>query len=153
MTKRELILLALDKSQSLQLMERALQAVDYEVAAAHDRKGLESALEESSPALLLLGEHFDGQNGIEIAKVQLERFPTLPILLFAEKDTTGTIKAVLKTGLIGYLYTQLHTEDIVHTVKESLAPTGHFGAWLRRAVKSTTSSLHKRPPNSSQEHH
>src|SRR5258708_14966591 len=144
MTKRELILLALDKSQSLQLMERALQAVDYEVAAAHDRKGLESALEESSPALLLLGEHFDGQNGIEIAKVQLERFPTLPILLFAEKDTTGTIKAVLKAGLSGYLYPPLHTEDIVNTVKESLARASHLGDWVRREVKRTTSSLEKR---------
>jgi PAS domain S-box-containing protein len=144
MSKRELILLALDNSQSLQLMERALQAVDYEVAAVHDRKGLDSALEESSPALLLIGEQFDHQNGIEIAEVQLERFPTLPILLFAEKDTTGTAKAVLRTGLSGYLYPPLRTDDIVNSVKQSLARARHLGDWVRREVKRTTSSLEKR---------
>ena len=41
MTRRDLILLALDDSQSLRLMERALQAVDYEVAIAPDWEGLE----------------------------------------------------------------------------------------------------------------
>ena len=144
MTQRDLILLALDDSQILRLMERALQAVDYEVAIAHDREGLEKILDESSPALLLIAEHFAGRDGIEIAQKELERFPTLPILLFAEKDTTGIIKAVLKAGLSGYLYPPLHTDDIVNAVKQSLARARHLGDWIRREVKRTTSSLEKR---------
>jgi len=144
MTQRDLILLALDDSQSLRLMERALQAVDYEVAIAHDSKGLEKILDESSPALLLIAEHFSSKNGIEIAETARERFPTLPILLFAEKDTTGTIKAVLKAGLSGYLYPPLHTDDIVDAVHRSLARARHLGDWIRREVKRTTSSLEKR---------
>ena len=144
MTQRDLILLALDESQSLRLMERALQAVDYEVAIAQDREGLEKILDESSPALLLIAENFSGKNGIEIAEAELERFPTLPILLFAEMDTTGTIKAVLKAGLSGYLYPPLHTDDIVGAVDRSLARASHLGDWIRREVKRTTSSLEKR---------
>ncbi|HUI87175.1 MAG TPA: ATP-binding protein [Anaerolineales bacterium] len=144
MIPRELILLALDESESLHLMERALLAVNYEVAIARDCEGLEKILEESSPALLLIAEHFSGQNGIELAEKELERFPTLPILLFAEMDTTGTIKAVLKAGLSGYLYPPLHTEDIVNAADRSLARARHLGDWIRREVKRTTSSLEKR---------
>jgi signal transduction histidine kinase/DNA-binding NarL/FixJ family response regulator len=144
MTQRDLILLALDDSQSLRLMERALKAVEYEVAVAHDSEGLGKILDESSPALLLIAEHFSGKNGIEIAESALERFPTLPVLLFAEKDTTGTIKAVLKAGLSGYLYPPLHTDDIVDAVHRSLARARHLGDWIRREVKRTTSSLEKR---------
>ena len=144
MTQRDLILLALDDSQILHLMESALRAVDYEVAIAHDNEGLEKILDESSPALLLIAEHFSSKNGVEIAETALERFPTLPILLFAEKDTTGTIKAVLKAGLSGYLYPPLHTDDIVDAVHRSLARARHLGDWIRREVKLTTSSLEKR---------
>jgi two-component system, OmpR family, phosphate regulon sensor histidine kinase PhoR len=114
------------------------------VAFVHDRQGLDKALDESSPSLLLIGEHFDRQSGIEIAEVQLGRFPTLPILLFAEKDTTGTVKAVLRTGLAGYLYPPLHTDDIVAAVKRSLERARHLGDWIRREVKRTTASLEKR---------
>ncbi len=144
MTQRDLILLALDDSQILSLMERALKAVEYEVAVAHDSEGLGKILDKSSPALLLIAERFSGKNGIEIAKSALERFPTLPVLLFAEKDTTGTIKAVLKAGLSGYLYPPLHTDDIVDAVHRSLARARHLGDWIRREVKRTTSSLEKR---------
>lgn len=144
MTKRELILLALDESQILRLMERALQAVDYDVAIVQDREGLDKVLDESSPALLLIGEIFNKGNGIEIAEAQLERFPTLPILLFAERDMTGTAKKVLKAGLSGYLYPPLKTDDIVEAVQRSLGRARHLGDWIRREVKRTTSSLEKR---------
>jgi PAS domain S-box-containing protein len=144
MANRELILLALDESPILSLMERALRAVGYEVAVVHQRDGMVKALDESSPALLLIGEIFDKENGIEIAKAELVRFPTLPILLFSEKDTTGTVKSVLMAGLSGYLHPPLKTDDIVEAVKHSLERARNLGDWIRREVKQTTSSLEKR---------
>lgn len=144
MANRELILLALDESQTLHLMERALQAVDYDVAIVHDNAGLVKALDESSPALLLIGETFDHRNSIETAMEQLDRFPTLPVLLFADKDTTGLTKAVLSAGLSGYLYPPLKMDDIVAAVKRALARARRLGDWIRREVKRTTTSLEKR---------
>ena len=144
MADRELILLALDESQTLHLMERALQAVDYDVAIVHDCDGLVKALDESSPGLLLIGETFDARNGVETAAAQLDRFPTLPILLFADQDTTGLAKAVLTAGLSGYLYPPLKMDDIVAAVKQALARARHLGDWIRREVKKTTTSLEKR---------
>ncbi len=144
MPKRELILLALDESHSLQLMERALLAAGYEVAIVHDTSGLEKALDESTPALLLIGEKFNQQNGIEISTAQLERFPTLPILLYGEQERPATLRAVLDAGLSGYLHPPLKTDDIVEAVKRSLARARHLGDWIRREVKRTTSSLAQR---------
>jgi len=144
MANRELILLALDESQTLHLMERALQAVDYDAAVVHDYEGLVRTLDESSPALLLIGETFGNRSGIEIAAGQLDRFPTLPVLLFADKDTTGLAKAVLSAGLSGYLYPPLKMDDIVAAVKQALARARRLGDWIRREVKRTTTSLEKR---------
>ncbi len=144
MAKPELILLALDDSPALHLMERALRAAGYEIATAHDQGGLENALQESSPSLLLIGEKLSEANGIQIAEAQLDRFPTLPIILFAERDTTGIVKAVLRTGLSGYLYPPLKTDEIVESVQRSLARASHLGDWVRREVKRTTSSLAER---------
>jgi two-component system NtrC family sensor kinase len=144
MANRELILLALDESQMLSLMERALQAAGYDVAMVHDRDGLIKALDESSPALLLIGEMFNKISGIEAAAEQLERFPTLPVILLADKDTTGLAKAALAAGLSGYIYPPLKMDDIVAAVKKGLERARHLGDWIRREVKLTTSSLEER---------
>src|SRR5512143_3898790 len=144
MADRDMILLALDDSSTLGLLERALGAIDYDVAIVHTEGGLLKALDESSPALLVIGELFDGKNGVQIAEGQLERFPTLPVLLFAEQETPETARMVLKAGLSGYLCPPLRTDDIVHTARRSLNRAQHLGDWIRREVRQTTSSLERR---------
>lgn len=143
MSKQELILLALDESPFLMLVQRALRAAGYEVAEAHDRAALERVLQESSPSLLLIGESLHREPGLKLAAEQLGRFPTLPILLYAEKDSGETAKQVLAAGLSGYIFPPLRTEDIVNAVTRSLARARHLGDWVRREVKRTTSTLQK----------
>ena len=143
MNKQELILLALDESPFLMLVQRALRAAGYEVAEAHDHAALERILQESSPNLLLIGESLHGEPGLKLAAEQLGRFPTLPILLYAEKDSGETAKQVLVAGLSGYIFPPLHTEDIVNAVTRSLARARHLGDWVRHEVKRTTSTLQK----------
>ncbi|MFZ5881779.1 MAG: ATP-binding protein [Chloroflexota bacterium] len=144
MAKPDLILLALDDSPLLQLMGRALRAAQYEIAVVQDVPALEKALQASSPGLVLIGEIFAGEKGLGLAANMLERFPTLPILLFSDKDTSGLAKEVLQTGLSGYLYPPLRMDDIVEAVNRSMARAGRLGDWLRRQVKMTTASLEER---------
>ncbi|MCE9645818.1 MAG: response regulator [Chloroflexi bacterium] len=141
MEKQELILLALNASPILDLMQRTLRAAGYEVATCQDRKGIDKSVQEAIPSLLIISQDFSGQDGISISKELLERFPTLPIILYAEQDTTGFAKSALRMGLSGYLYPPLKMDDIVEEVKRSLARARHLGDWLRREVKRTTSSL------------
>lgn len=141
MAKQTLILLALNPSPILDLMERTLYAADFGVAIAHDRTGLEKSAQEAIPALMIVGEKFAEHDGLSISSDMLERFPTLPIVLYAEKDTTGLAKSALKAGLSGYLYPPLKMADIVDEVQKSLTRARKLGDWLRHEVKRTTSSL------------
>jgi PAS domain S-box-containing protein len=143
MAKPDLILIALDESSILMLMERVLR-VKYETAIAKDTQALGRLLQESNLALLLLGEKFDGQEGIKAAKELMDRFPTLPILIYSEKADPELIKGILRLGLSGYISPPLRTEDIVDAVENSLKKAHRVGDWLRREVRRTTASLKKR---------
>lgn len=141
MAKQDLILLALNPSPILDLMERALTAAGFGLGIVHNRSELDRALQETVPALFIVGEKFVDMDGFSISTEILGRFPTLPIILYADKDTTGLAKSALKLGLSGYLYPPLKMEDIVNEVQRSLARARQLGDWLRREVKRTTSSL------------
>lgn len=141
MSKQELILLALDASPFLDLMQSALQVASFDVAASSNRAGLDKSIQEAIPSLLIIGQKFADQDGLSISKELLERFPTLPIILYAEDDTAELARSALKMGLSGYLYPPLKSDDIVNEVKRSLARARQLGDWLRKEVKRTTSSL------------
>ncbi len=143
MPNSDLILLALDDTPFLQLGKRALQAAGYETVEARDQEGVERVLRTATPSLLLVGEHFNGQSGIDLSIAQLERFPTLPILIYAEKDTVNIAKQVLRAGISGYICPPLRTEDISNAVRRSLAHARQIGDWVRHEVKRTTASLQR----------
>lgn len=141
MEKQELILLALNASPILDLMQRTLHAAGYEVATCQDRTRMDKSVQEAIPSLLIIGQNFSDQDGISLSKELLERFPTLPIILYADQDTAGFAKSALRMGLSGYLYPPLKMDDIVEEVKRSLIRARQLGDWLRKEVKRTTSSL------------
>ena len=143
MPKLDLVLIALEASTTSKLMERALR-VKYETAIANDLKSLNRLLQEVTPALLLVGERFDGQDSLQIAEEVLERFPTLPFLIYTEKARPELIKSIFRLGITGYLAPPLKTDDIVDVVESSLKHAHRIGDWLRREVRRTTSSLKKR---------
>ena len=144
MPKRDLILLALDDTTVLQLMQRALHAVSYETAAASDRVAVDKIVQETIPALALIGERFDGMPGVKVGRGILERFPTMPILIYAERESTALYQEVLLAGLSGCLYPPLRNVDITGSVERSLQRARRLGDWLRREVKRTTASLERR---------
>jgi PAS domain S-box-containing protein len=143
MPRLDLVLIALEASTTSKLMERALR-VKYETAVASDIQSLNRLLQEVTPALLLVGERFDGQDGLRIAEEVLDRFPTLPFLIYTEKARPELIKSIFRLGITGYLAPPLKTDDIVDTVESSLKHAHRIGDWLRREVRRTTSSLKKR---------
>ena len=146
MSKPDLILLALEDSDSaiLRLMDGALHAVRYETAIAKDTAGLSRILQEASPALILMGEKFGGHDSLKISKELLERFPTLPILIYTQKPTAELTKGIFRLGLSGYISPPLKTQDIIDAVENSLRNAHRVGDWLRHEVKRTTASLEKR---------
>jgi two-component system, OmpR family, phosphate regulon sensor histidine kinase PhoR len=144
MPKRDLVLLALDNETIQQLMQRALRSVSYETAVASDRTLLNKIIQETVPALIMLGEQFDGLSGVKVAREVLERFPTMPILVYAEQESLVLYKEIVQAGLSGCLYPPLRNDDIIGSVERSLQRARNLGDWLRREVKRTTASLERR---------
>jgi PAS domain S-box-containing protein len=144
MPKPDLILLALEESSILNLMDRVLRAVKYQTAIATDTQSLGKILQESTPALLLIGEKFGGHESIKIAKELQDRFPTLPVIVYTEKIRPELVKGLFRLGLGAYLSPPLSTDDIVDAVENSLRNAHRVGDWLRKEVNRTTASLQKR---------
>jgi PAS domain S-box-containing protein len=144
MPRPDLILLALDESSILYLMDRVLRAVQYETAIAKDVQSLGKILKEATPSLLLIGDKFDGHEGLRIAKELQERFPTLPFLLYTEKLKPDLVRGLFELSLSGYLSPPLKTDDIVDAVENGLRNAHRVGDWLRKEVRRTTASLQKR---------
>lgn len=151
MPKRDLVLLALENATIMQLMQRALSAASYQTAAASDRIGLNKILQETVPALIMIEEQFDDLPGVKIAREILERFPTIPILIYAEKESLLLYKEVMQAGLSGCLFPPLRNDDITGSVERSLQRARNLGDWLRREVKRTTASLERRATMSESE--
>ena len=144
MDKSELILLAIDDSQIQQLFERALLARSFRTAVAHNIASLNNALQESSPALVIISQHFDQANELEVCAALLERFPTLPILAFFGQASLETLKKAIHIGVSDCLFAPLRIDEITQTVENSIKRATHIGDWVRREVKLTTASLQRR---------
>ncbi len=138
-----LILLALNPSSFLELGQRALHGAGYETAVVHDRLGLERVLHEITPNLLLIGENLNGESGWQLAAEQRERFPTLPILIYVEKESLEIAKQTLRLGLNGYLCPPLRTDEIVEAIQRSLKQANRLGDWVRREVRRSTAALQR----------
>jgi len=140
----ELVLLAIDNEQVLQLFERALAAGSYHTAIARDRIALDKALQETSPALVIINQHFAQTDELDVTATLLERFPTLPVLLFLSQASIDVVKKALHIGVSDCLFPPLRIDDIKQTVENSLKRANKLGDWTRRQVKVTTALLQRR---------
>jgi PAS domain S-box-containing protein len=144
MPKSDLILVALEDVQVQRLFERALAASSYRVAIAHEKEALNRILQEATPALIIIGQDFGGIDGISIAEELLERFPTLPVLVFVTNDSSDVVRRALHIGISDCLFAPLKIEDIMGAVENSVRRANQIGDWTRREVRRTTASLQQR---------
>lgn len=144
MPPMDLILLAMEETPTLGLLERALRAGGYAVAVAKDPEALEKVLFETIPTLVVITETLGGKKGMDLAGKMLERFPTMPVIFFANSDNPALIKQALKMGLSDYLHPPLKIDDIVNSIKRSQKRAEQMGDWVRREVRRTTASLEQR---------
>jgi len=134
----------MEESPTLELLERALHASGYGVAIAKDVATLDKSLQETSPTLVVIADKLEGKPGLKLSIGILERFPTLPIVLFASRDDPQLVKKALKAGLSDVINPPLRIEEIVEAIKHSQKRAEHMGDWVRREVHRSTASLEQR---------
>ena len=144
MARQDLILLAMDASPSLDLLAKALRASGFDPAIAHDRESVDKSIQNAIPALVVIGDTLAGQDGFAISSTVLERFPTMPIVLYSAADSPDYAMKVLRAGMSGYIHAPLKIDEIVEEIKRCLVRASALGDWLRREVKRTTASLEQK---------
>lgn len=144
MPKKDLILLALDPSPTLDLLERALRSAEFDVVMAKTPAGLDKSLLENSPTLLIISEKLAESNGLELAREIIGRFPTLPIIYYSATHDPKLVLEVMRAGLRDYLYPPLKIDDIVRAIQHSRNRAQQMGDWVRSEVRRTTASLETR---------
>ncbi|MEI7846241.1 MAG: ATP-binding protein [Chloroflexota bacterium] len=144
MPKPDLILLAMEPSPTLDLLERALRSARYDVVSIQSASGLKKSLQELSPALLLIAEKLGEDNGMDLARYALERFPTLPVIFYVTCFNPEQVLQVLRAGLSDYIHPPLRIDDIVQAIQRSQKHARQMGDWVRREVRRSTESLEAR---------
>jgi DNA-binding response OmpR family regulator len=69
MPKANLILLAMEQSPTLELLDKALRAGGYDVAVAKNPEALDKTLQETTPTLLLITEKLGNKSGLKSSKI------------------------------------------------------------------------------------
>lgn len=144
MSKNDLVLLAMEESPTVGLLERALRAAGYAVAVAHSSPDVNRVLGETNPSCVVITETLKEKSGVEISAEILERFPTLPVILFANKDNFELFKKAMRAGVRDFLCPPVRMDDIVEAITRSRKMAERTGDWVRREVRRTTASLEQR---------
>lgn len=144
MPNSDLILLAIDNEQDQQLFREVLIASSYRVVSAPDLTSLDKTMQKASPALLVISERFSDGSGLELCESLLDRFPTLPVLLFANPGSDQVVKKAIKLGVSDCLFPPLLKGEISSSVATALKRARRLGDWTRREVRRSTASLETR---------
>ena len=144
MQNKDLVLLAMEPSVTLDLLERALHSAGYDLVITKTPASFEKALNDTIPTILLISENLEEKNGLDLAKATLQRFPTMPIIYYAASHEPAQVLDAMRAGLSDYIYPPLKIDAIVRAVQHSQKHAQQMGDWVRREVKRTTASLETR---------
>jgi PAS domain S-box-containing protein len=144
MAQSDLILLAIDDEEILQMFQRILAAETYGIAVARDSAALDRTLQESSPALIIIIHKFEQKNELELATNLVDRFPTLPVVLFYPQYSPEVLKQAMHAGVSDCLFAPLRVDDLKSSVETCIRHANRIGDWTRKEVKRTTATLQQR---------
>ncbi len=138
------ILVIISNPQVNYLLERVLQSAGYTVSKYSTFRDANKHLEKGNSNLIIIGETVENQSGLEEAAKIIERYPAIPVLLFAEQDNTGLIREALHLGLSDYLCSPLKADEILRAVQNSLEKAARAKEWVLLESRRATGVLHQR---------
>lgn len=144
MPKSELIILAVEDSAERRLIEQALDASGFRVKIAPNAERVEKLLRERTPSVVVVGEVLDGTNGLTIAASILERFPTLPVVLVAQRQSAALLQQALRMGISDCLTPLLTLDAVTETIARTRQRANVMDDWVRKEVRRNTQTLERR---------
>lgn len=120
---RSKILIVDDEINLVNMLQRLLKNLDYDVATATDgRQALERA-NQFEPDLILLDIKISNMDGIEVLKTlrSTTYFAEIPIIVLSAKGQLHEINAGIEAGADTYLCKPVMFDEILNTIIRHLA--------------------------------
>jgi two-component system NtrC family sensor kinase len=139
---------ALPTENSAQRLEQAaLAPAGFEVTYVPDRTTVETLLKLGTPDGLILREPLvDGGpgSGLELAASLLDRFPTLPVILFTTQPAESLALQGLRLGVMEILTPPLRPDEVQQAVRRVLQRRQRMIDWTRLEIRFNTKSLERK---------
>jgi len=144
MANENILLLLSEPNISAMLERAALRPVGYEVTIVAEREAAETLIKNTPPDLIILGEKFQEQDGIEFGIRLLEHFPSMPIILLVSQASDEVLQRLLRAGFVDYLLPPLRTGDVIRSVQNGLEKRRRLIEWSSNEGRRSAKSLQKR---------
>ncbi|MGD9008551.1 MAG: response regulator [Desulfobacteraceae bacterium] len=121
---RSRILIVDDEINLVNMLQRLLKNLDYDVAVAMDgRQALELA-DQFDPDLILLDIKMPDMNGVQVLKTlrSIACFAETPIIVLSAKGQLHEINAGIEAGADTYLCKPVMFDEILNTIIRHLTP-------------------------------
>jgi DNA-binding NarL/FixJ family response regulator len=114
------------------------------VAEAADAAQALEVVEATQPDVVLIDIRLPDRNGIDVARLIIERHPAMRVVILSAYDDEDYVRAAIDSGVAGYLLKTMPGDELVRAVRASLATTvldSGVTATLGRERRSTGPQL------------
>lgn len=87
------------------------------VAEAADSAQAIEAVESTRPDIVLVDIRLPDRNGIELARLIIERFPSTRVVILSAYDDEDYVRAAMDAGVAGYLLKTMPGDELVRAVR------------------------------------
>lgn len=121
-SQNKVLIVIADPQVSLAL-ERVVKSGGFTGTVFYDSTGALRQASMNEAVLAVVGDQANGTSAIDTAAVFLRRFPSLPVILFAARETPDLFKDALRMGIQDVIFPPIRAETILHAVREVIERT------------------------------
>lgn len=137
--QNQIIVIINPDAQTNYLLERIIKAMGYITEVFIRLSDALSSFSPSPPALVIISETIANENKYSWVKETRQKYPLLPIIIYAHKEDYKNIREALRLGINDYLAPPLTREEIVNAIEANVARTtllrNHVILEARRATQ------------------
>ncbi len=138
------VLMVMDSSQVVALLERPLNAEGYAITHCRDQASARKALENGAVALVIIGEKQTDGSGWDFGAELQQRFPAIPWIFFGYSETSDKVKQAVRLGAADFLSLTSKPDEVLQALRSSLQRARQRRDLVLLETNRATASLKQR---------
>jgi two-component system phosphate regulon sensor histidine kinase PhoR len=126
------------------LVKESLSPAGFEVTLIQERGLVDAMLRQSLPDAIIIGEYFNGQDGIAFAATLIQDYPALPLILIANSGCGSVAERAIRAGVSDCISLPLRPEQVIEAVRRCIDHGARLREWVQRETRRGTSILQRR---------